>query len=395
MQDKQQFKSYFQIRRGLPNVTRKLVGTDPIVVAFIGGSITEGYGASEPDETSWRALTGSYLKGKYLQGTVCCINAGVGGTTSTFGAHRMTEHVLANGEIDLLFVEFSVNDGEDREESIRGMEGIVRQCRRLSPQADICFVYTAAAKNLSVDIPFNIAVHEEVASHYEVPSINMAAGIRQLIEEGEVQWEALAPDLVHPNDAGYAQYAVYVKAFLEEVLSDRVTDTISPLTMPAPLTIGNYEFGVMLDVGQVEQQNGFELTNEKPESLINWRYDLEHLYSDNPSAEFSFIAAGRSTGLLLLCGPDTGIFEYSLDGVTFHAVNLFDEWCLGAYRPIIAVFQLQADVASTRVTIRNTSQKDERSTGNGLRVLKLLSRIPEAISGVSIGLGVKFGIERF
>ncbi|WP_139993344.1 SGNH/GDSL hydrolase family protein [Paenibacillus paridis] len=373
IQDKEQGKGYFQIRRGLPNVARKLAGVDPFVVAFIGGSITEGYGASEPDETSWRALTGNYLKKRYPQGMVICINAGVGGTTSTFGAHRMAQHVMANGEIDLLFVEFSVNDGEDREESIRGVEGIVRQCRRLSPHADICLVYTAADKNLSVDSPFNIAVHEEVASHYELPSINLAAGIRALIQKGEIRWEELAPDLVHPNDAGYAQYAVYVQAFLEEVLALPVSSSLSTMMLPTPLMEGNYEFGAMLDINHVEQQNDFKITEVKPEPLINWRYGLEHLSTDKPDSQFSFIASGRSSGLLLLCGPDTGIFEYSLDGLTFHAVNLFDEWCLGAYRPIIAVFQLQPDVVSTRVIVRNTAQKDERSKGTGLRVLKLLS----------------------
>ncbi|WP_141503677.1 SGNH/GDSL hydrolase family protein [Paenibacillus luteus] len=373
IQDKEQGRRYFQVRRGLPNIARKLAGVDPIVIAFIGGSITEGYGASEPDETSWRALTGSYLKKRYPQGTVSCINAGVGGTTSTFGAHRMAEHVMANGEIDLLFVEFSVNDGVDRKESIRGVEGIVRQCRRLSPHADICLVYTAADKNLSVESPFNIAVHEEVASHYELPSLNLAAGIRALIQKGEIRWEELAPDLVHPNDAGYAQYAMYVQAFLEEVLAQPVTSTVSSLTIPKPLIVRNYEFGAMLDVSHVEQQKGFKITDVKLEPLINWRYDLKHLYTDKPDAQFSFIASGRSTGLLLLCGPDTGIFEYSLDGLTFHEVNLFDEWCLGAYRPIIAVFPLQPDVVRTRVIIRNTTQKDNRSTGTCLRVLKLLS----------------------
>jgi acyl-CoA thioesterase-1 len=373
IQDKEQGKSYFQIRRGLPNVARKLAGVDPIVVAFIGGSITEGYGASEPDKTSWRALTGNYLKERYPQGTVSCVNAGVGGTTSTFGAHRMAEHVMANGEIDLLFVEFSVNDGEDREESIRGVEGIVRQCRRLSPHADICLVYTAADKNLSVDSPFNIAVHEEVASHYELPSVNLAVGIRALIQKGEIRWEELAPDLVHPNDAGYAQYAVYVQAFLEEVLAQPVTGALSSLTIPTPLMVGNYEFGTMMDISYVEQQNGFKITDVKPKPLINWRYGLKHLYTDKEDAELSFTVTGRNAGLLLLCGPDTGIFEYSLDGLTFHAVTLFDEWCLGAYRPIIAVFQLQPDDVSTRVIVRNTAQKDEQSKGTCLRVLKLLS----------------------
>jgi len=38
----------------------------------------------------------------------------------------LEEHALVKGKIDLLFVEFAVNDGDDAAESIRGMEDVVR-----------------------------------------------------------------------------------------------------------------------------------------------------------------------------------------------------------------------------------------------------------------------------
>ena len=39
------------------------------------------------------------------------INAGISSTCSTTGAFRLAEHVLSSGSVDLLFVEFAVNDG--------------------------------------------------------------------------------------------------------------------------------------------------------------------------------------------------------------------------------------------------------------------------------------------
>ncbi|WP_054025240.1 SGNH/GDSL hydrolase family protein [Bacillus sp. FJAT-28004] len=368
---------YMSLRGGLPNLNQKLFRNEPIAVAFLGGSITEGYGASDPNKTSWRAITESYLRERFSEEKVTCINAGVGGTNSTFGAHRMREHVLLNGEIDLLFVEFSVNDGEDREESIRGMEGIVRQCRRLSPQADICFLYTAAEKNLSSGMPFNIAVHEEVATHYHIPSVNFAANIYNLIEAGQTRWEELAPDLVHPNDAGYALYAQYVQTFLETALARESSSAYKPgiPALPSPKDERNYEYAAMLDSRQAVQQDGFILKEAQPEPLINWRYHSEHLFTEIKEASLSFTVNGRSAGLLLLCGPDTGIFEYSLNGLIFNQVQLFDDWCLGAFRPVIAMFPLQPDNHNMRITVRNTGLKDERSTGTSVRVLKVLSNI--------------------
>ncbi|WP_053374016.1 SGNH/GDSL hydrolase family protein [Paenibacillus sp. FJAT-27812] len=371
----QSASSYVNLRRGLPNLSKRLRHNEPIVVAFLGGSITEGYGASDPDKASWRALTESYLRERFSEDRVTCVNAGVGGTNSTFGVHRLREHALPNSEIDLLFVEFSVNDGEDREESIRGMEGIVRQCWRLSPEADICFLYTAAEKNLTARMPFNIAVHEEVAAHYHIPSVNFAASIYDLIGEGQARWEELAPDLVHPNDAGYARYAQAVRHFLEYAFINDAghEEGWENPALPSPLDDKSYEHAVMLDFYQGVQQGGFMLMKEAPEPLINWRYQGEHLYADRKGASFSFAVSGRSAGLLLLCGPDTGIFEYSLDGLTFNEVQLFDEWCLGAFRPVIAMFPLSPHGQTLQITVRNTDRKDERSTGTGLRILKVLS----------------------
>ncbi|WP_438347695.1 SGNH/GDSL hydrolase family protein [Paenibacillus sp. FA6] len=359
-----------QMRRGLPHFQRKMLDHEPIV-AFLGGSITEGAGASDADVTSWRALTEKYLKERLGEDRATCINAGVGGTNSTFGAHRLQEHVLQKGAIDLLFVEFSVNDDTDRDESIRGMEGIVRQCQRLSPHTDICFLYTAADKNLSGAVPFNIAVHEEVASYYDIPSISFAAEIYDLIRTGHTRWEALSSDGIHPNDEGHALYADYVTAFLEGI--EPGNDVAKNRTIPKlpPMIESNYAFATMRDAREVESFEGFQISQLEAEPLMNWRFDTEHLLTSAAEASLRFTVDGQSAGICILCGPDTGIFEYALDDGAFQPVNLFDDWCTMAYRPVILMFPIQKERKNITITIRNTSRKDDRSTGTGLRIMKL------------------------
>ena len=426
-------------RRGLPGMRSKLAGNAPLTAAFLGGSITEGAGASDADSTSWRALTGQYLQRLYPGHPVRCINAGVGGTTSTFGAHRLQEHVLREGPVDLLFVEFSVNDGEDREESIRGMEGIVRQCGRLSPETELIFVYTAADKNLTGYQPFNIAVHEEVADHYGIPSIDCAARVYTMMHTGELDWKKFAPDGYHPLDAGHKLYAALVQEFLleaivqdarqaagvegteaavmakaqkkaneaapseveegageatlldneaeageaalldneagagEATLLDNEAEAGEEEWLPAPLDSRNYEYGGLLDYSEAGYSAAFATRELQPEEpLMNWRFSTEHSCSDDPQAEFTFTVNGQCAGLVLLYGPDSGIIEYSLNGGPYAEINLFDDWCLNAYRPILALFPVQAERGILQVTVRNTERKDSRSTGTGLRVLKLL-----------------------
>ncbi|MCL6457578.1 MAG: SGNH/GDSL hydrolase family protein, partial [Gorillibacterium sp.] len=355
---------YWQTRRGLPATYERLLQNEPLVIAFLGGSITEGAGVSAPS-TSWRVLTEKYLQDRFPHQVFHFINAGVGGTNSTFGAHRLQEHVLRQGRIDLLFVEFSVNDGDERTELIRGMEGIVRQCQRLSSYTDICFLYTAADKNLTDILPFTIAVHEEVATHYGIPSVNFAARVYAEIKSGQTDWNEFAPDRYHPSDAGHARYAMFLQEYLAAALDVKTGVGNTQATLAAWLCLDtcNYEQAAMRDFRLADQQVGFELTELKAEPLMNWRYSTEHLYASSADASLSFTATGQSVGLLLLCGPDTGVFEYSVNSADYTQVNLFDEWCLLAFRPVIAVFPLLKERGSIQVTVRATKMKHDQSTG--------------------------------
>lgn len=440
-------KPIIHTRSGLPAFQDKIRKGLPVTVAFLGGSITEGAGASDADKTSWRGLTQTWLEDRYGADQVACINAGVGGTDSTFGAHRLQEHVLEHGPVDLLLVEFSVNDGTDRSESIRGMEGIVRGCRRRSPQTDLCFVYTAADKNLGPGVPFNIAVHEEVAAYYGILSVNYASAIQQGVEEGRWTWRELAPDGVHPNDEGHALYAGFAWEFLKpffetgaaataetrlnsesgakiesrnepeikaQIESENMTGTVNGnatecvtengqwinsgnesegsdmesrytasvkgqpssnernvLSLP-PLEAGNYEYGRMIRADSILSQRGFDYNGLQHKPVMNWRYDDGHLEALNEGASLSYIVTGRGTGLCLFIGPDSGILEYAVNGGPFEEVNLFDDWCKLAYRPVIIMLASGSEPAELRVEIRNTGRKDVESLGTRLQVLRIL-----------------------
>ena len=98
-------------------------------VAFIGGSITQMKG--------YRPMVSDWLQARFPETKFEFINAGIASTDSQTGAFRLGDHVLAKGRIDMLFVEFAVNDDQDARHSRRGcilgMEGIVRQMRQRQP----------------------------------------------------------------------------------------------------------------------------------------------------------------------------------------------------------------------------------------------------------------------
>lgn len=146
-----------------------------LVIAYLGGSITEGAGATGSNRYATQ-LTNRYFKTKYPSKNVIEVNAGVGGTPSDLGLFRMAKDVSSKNP-DVVFVEFAVNDtGRDEKTVKQNMEGIVRQLSRLPKQPVVIFLYTAKADFAAVDK--TIAYHQKIADYYGIASINLNSYVK-------------------------------------------------------------------------------------------------------------------------------------------------------------------------------------------------------------------------
>lgn len=103
---------------------------EEVVIAYLGGSITQGAGA-KPIHTECYAYR-SYLafKERFGKGdgeNVKFIKAGAGGTCSELGLTRYEMDVLRRGEVvpDIVFLEYAVNDAGDETEGVC-FESLVR-----------------------------------------------------------------------------------------------------------------------------------------------------------------------------------------------------------------------------------------------------------------------------
>ncbi|HEY9155052.1 MAG TPA: SGNH/GDSL hydrolase family protein, partial [Opitutaceae bacterium] len=99
----------------------------PLTVVFLGGSLTWGANASDPQKTSYRALMGEYLRKKYPHSSFDFIDASIGGTGSKLGIFRLERDVMQYHP-DLVFLDFTANDGIDGEDprAIASYEGLLR-----------------------------------------------------------------------------------------------------------------------------------------------------------------------------------------------------------------------------------------------------------------------------
>lgn len=104
----------------LKDVIRRAQTGEEITLATIGGSITEGAGAKVYSECYASRFAQGFAAryGAEDGGNVHFVNAGVGGTASTFGLMRYQRDIVdrvqdADGLPDLVIVEFSVNDYQE------------------------------------------------------------------------------------------------------------------------------------------------------------------------------------------------------------------------------------------------------------------------------------------
>ena len=92
----------------LERIKKKLTDEKDLCVVYLGGSITEGAGASAQDRR-WASRIQAWLEENWPDTRWRSHNAGIGGTNSEFGVFRLQHDVLSQ-KPDLVFVEFAVND---------------------------------------------------------------------------------------------------------------------------------------------------------------------------------------------------------------------------------------------------------------------------------------------
>jgi len=197
----------------LSKVYKKLEEGKEVTVCFLGGSITQGSLSSTP-KTCYAYRTYDWLKNKFTGADIKYVNAGIGGTTSAFGAARAEKDVIAY-DPDLVVVEFSVND-ECTEYFLESYEGLIRKLLYSeSAPAVVCLFNFFYENGKTTE-----RLHSKVARHYGLPAASMQGAIYQDILSGKIEdISLLSPDGLHPNDEGH-ELVSKVLTYLLETLYD-------------------------------------------------------------------------------------------------------------------------------------------------------------------------------
>lgn len=316
-------------------------------IAIIGGSITEGAGASTY-KNSYVYKLEQYLKEN--NNNLVVKNLGAGGTASQFGIFRLKRD-LGIFKPDLILVEFAVNDRiYNSSELNKYFEGLIRQCANITKKIIIIDFPTGMADSCT-------SVHKKIAYYYNIPVIDVQDEVWKRIGNREFNWNQISVDNLHPNDKGHDLYFKIIKEELEKVDLENFrmridNNFLTNYSFNNPMIIPYDDKSVEYYGHWIEQS--FKLNNK-----------FDYGATTNSIGDgIIFRFKGKYLSMMNLFTKDSGILECKLDDFNFN-IDLYMN-SDGHYYNTINVSDLRDEEHILTVIV--SDKKNSNSLGNKIIV---------------------------
>ena len=344
-------------------------------VAFIGGSITEMNG--------YRPMVCEDLQKRYPDTDFTFTAAGISSTCSTTGAFRLSRDVLSKGPVDLFFIEFAVNDDQDaghaRRECIRGMEGIIRQCRMHNPNMDIVVTFFVNPGMLAMlqngKTPVSMGSHSEVLEHYEISTIHLAREAADRITAGTLTWKEYGG--THPKPPGNRIGADMIATLLDAAWSKPLAKDAKPTAHRVPkasLDKNSYSNGHFQALETASTDNGWSIHKPDWKNIPGGKRDrftnIPLLCATEAGSETTVKFKGKAIGAYVVAGPDAGIVEASIDGGDFKKIDLYHRFSKGLHYPRTVMFAADLPDGDHTLKLRISNSANKASKGHAARIIQ-------------------------
>ena len=189
----------------LKNVIERAMNGEQVTLATIGGSITEGAGAVLYEQCwayRFQTLFGSSY-GTDNGSNVALVNAGVGGTPSTFGYMRYRRDVVErvpatdmDGLPDVVVIEFAVNDW-DEPTNHRCFESMVKEILDAPNEPAVILLFTVFRNGFNQQDELR-----RIGDNYDLMMVSIKDGFYKYIGK-ELKEKEFFFDEYHPTSLGH------------------------------------------------------------------------------------------------------------------------------------------------------------------------------------------------
>ena len=184
------YKSAIKHMGNTYRLDKKLEGAengDPLTIAYLGGSITEGKNYTTPFS--------KYVQQTFAKGSFKEVNAGLSGTSSVVGLVRSEQEIVSQNP-DIIFLEFSVNDHEDIMYK-KCFESCIKKFLDLPNEPAVIVLITRAKGGFSSQ-----AQMYPIGKNFDIPVISMDDALTKAFNSGFLSPNDYYTDEYHPHQKG-------------------------------------------------------------------------------------------------------------------------------------------------------------------------------------------------
>ncbi|HWT76819.1 MAG TPA: SGNH/GDSL hydrolase family protein [Mobilitalea sp.] len=226
---------------------------EKVTIAYIGGSITEGAGATT-SEGCYAYQSYLYFKDTFGSGdggNVKFVNTGMGGTPSTLGIIRYDRDVTDYGQVqpDIVFIEFAVNDYQEPTNG-EAYESLIRKVLSAENQPAVILLFSVFKSRWNMQ-----DLYKPIGSAYNLPMISIKDAVVPELEAGQITDSEFFIDDYHPTDFGHGIMADCVKYYYSTVNAEPTA--VKDITVPKAAYLGKSFEGIKMIDSKTVDENVF------------------------------------------------------------------------------------------------------------------------------------------
>ncbi len=306
----------------MANVFDRAAKGEDIKIAYIGGSITEGYSdnITLATEEKWVDMSTKWLNDQFPDSDITYVNAGLSGTPSILGNVRLERDVLSY-DPDVVFVEFAVNDGGEQDYKT-AYESLVRTLLTQDKDVAVVLLFTIIESGHTCQPHMS-----QIGSNYGLPMISLPDSVWVEMQEGRMAWSDYSADQSHPNVEGSKMIRDFVIHYFEQVIAAYGENTGAvDKNLPDPVFSGEYADMKFLDNTNLTA----ELTGFAPSDNSHHWFKDGWQFRDDTGASMKFTVNCKKLAMVFKANNSKmfGTAEIYVDGEAAGTVvsNKSDGW---------------------------------------------------------------------
>lgn len=231
----------------IANLMKKAEKGGHYVIGVLGGSITQGAGASSLS-SSYGNLVRNWWQENFPKATFDFISAGIGSTNPEMACYRLDADLLAY-KPDFVVIDFAVNTYLDNNVGVAYQTLLYRILSQSNAPAVMAIQFTSCDR-----ASYNAGIYKKGGTYpnaaisnalktYQVPSVSYHNYIWKVIEKRTISWYDIGSDYIHPNNDGHRIAASLINSHLSYVKANLASLAKAAPAVTAPVSDAYLKLG--------------------------------------------------------------------------------------------------------------------------------------------------------